>query len=283
MIRCVYGMSTPGQKNPCSVISVLLRVLVFSPDSRTLASTVSGDNEMYSSKDVYLWDVDTGKRIGALTGHTTRVASFSFSPDRDSRILASADIRGMALLWNVDSRRTIAILTGYTVSFSADGKTLATADRDADSRPVVRLWDVHTGTEVDAPIKRGASSVIFSPDGKTLAGIGGSSSDKEVFLWDVEGSREIAVHTHRGHTSVSFSPDSKTLASMGYDYGAIYLWDVATGGRKNIMLTRHTDIVEGAGFSPDSKTLASAGGDDGAVRLWDVPTRTEIGGLIGHT
>ena len=189
----------------------------------------------------------------------------------------------MALLWNVDSRRTIAILTGYTVSFSADGKTLATADRDPDSRPVVRLWDVHTGTEVDAPIQRGASSVIFSPDGKTLAGIGGSSSDKEVFLWDVEGSREIAVHTHRGHTSVSFSPDSKTLASMGYDYGAIYLWDVATGGRKNIMLTRHTDIVEGAGFSPDSKTLASAGGDDGAVRLWDVPTRTEIGGLIGHT
>ena len=38
----------------------------FSPDSRTLATIGSGDND----NEVHLWNVATGKRIGALKGHT---------------------------------------------------------------------------------------------------------------------------------------------------------------------------------------------------------------------
>ena len=259
------------------------QIVSFSPDSRTLASTDIGGNEALSDNDVQLWDVDTGQWIRALTGHTERVVSVSFSPDRDSRILASASYDGTVLMWNVDSGRIIATLSGFNVSFSPDGKTLATADYDADSGFMVRLWDVPTVTEIGAPIRHRASSVIFSPDGKALAGISGWSSDYEVFLWNVEERREIAVHRNLNHTSVSFSPDSKTLASMGYDHGAIYLWDVATGEKKNITFTRHTDRVYSASFSPDSKILASAGDNDGTVRLWDVPTRSEIGQLSGHT
>ena len=253
----------------------LVESVSFSPDSRTLASTVSGD------KDVHLWDVDTGKRIGALTGHTENVASVSFSPDRDSGILASADTHGTALMWNVDSRRVIATLSGYSVSFSADGKTLATADFD-----VARLWDVPTGTEIGTLIGHSdwVRSVTFSPDGKALASVTSVNyGPSELILWDVEGRREIAVLSNIDTTSVSFSPDSKTLASMGYDPGAVYLWDAATGKKKNVTFTRHTGNVYSASFSPDSKTLASAGGEDGTVRLWDVPTRTEIGELIGNT
>ena len=155
--------------------------------------------------------------------------------DEDSGILASADIRGTALLWNVDARTIIATLTGYIVSFSADGKTLATADVDADSRPVVRLWDVPTGTEIGALTGHSdrVRKAIFSPDGKALASVSRGRFDSEVFLWDVEERREIAVHKHLYHTSVSFSPDSKTLASMGYDdFGTVYLWDVATGKKE---------------------------------------------------
>ena len=109
--------------------------------------------------------------------------------------------------------------------------------------------------------------------------------EHRLILWDVKARREIAVFTHLNHPSISFSPDNRTLASTGYDYDSVYLWDVPTGRKKNLVTTRHTEgIFYGASvsFSPDSKTLAIADGND--VRLWDVGTRTQIGeALTGHT
>ena len=79
------------------------RSVSFSPNSRTLASTE------HSNSEVHLWDVNTGKQIGELTGHTNGVTSISFSPDRDSRILASGGNDAVSL-WNVDSRKEITAL-----------------------------------------------------------------------------------------------------------------------------------------------------------------------------
>ena len=140
-------------------------------------------------------------------------------------------------------------------------------------------------TEIDALTGRTEPvwSVTFSPDGKALASAGGRSAP-EIVLWNVDERREIAASTYTEARliGISFSPDSRTLASAGYDYGAIYLWDVATGKKRNITVTGHTDavITATASFSPDSKTLAS-GSEDETVRLWDVETRTQIGTLSG--
>ena len=75
-------------------------------------------------------------------------------------------------------------------------------------------------------------SVLFSPDGTTLASSG--SRDGTVKLWDVATHENIA--TLEGHThdvnSVSFSPDGTTLASGSRD-NTVKLWDVAT--RTNIV------------------------------------------------
>ena len=69
------------------------------------------------------------------------------------------------------------------------------------------------------------SSVVFSPDGNTLASGG---RDDTVRLWDVATGENIK--TLRGHwndvNSVVFSPDGKTLAS-GSDDNTIRFWDVS--------------------------------------------------------
>src|SRR5262249_8547424 len=70
-------------------------------------------------------------------------------------------------------------------------------------------------------------SVVFSPDGKTLAS---GSEDDTLILWDVA-SRQPLGPPLTGHiatvTSVAFSPDGKTLASGSGDK-TVLLWDMAS-------------------------------------------------------
>ncbi|MBV9728842.1 MAG: hypothetical protein JO309_05440, partial [Pseudonocardiales bacterium] len=135
------------------------------------------------------------------------------------------------------------------------------------------------------------TSVVFSPDGRTLAT---SSRDQTVRLWNVTN------RTHptplgpplTGHTNavfpVVFSPDGRTLASSSRDQ-TVRLWNVTDPARPTPLgqpLTGHTSPVVSVVFSPDGRTLASSS-DDQTVQLWNVtdPARpTPLGQpLTGHT
>ena len=67
-----------------------------------------------------------------------------------------------------------------SVSFSPDGKTLASGNWDL----TIKLWDVATGKEqaTHKSHTEWVRSVSFSPDGKTLAS---GSSDETIKLWNV--------------------------------------------------------------------------------------------------
>ena len=150
-------------------------------------------------------------------------------------------------MWDVGTGKSKLTLpntgNGYTIVYSPDGKLLASSGRR------IQLWDAKTGEKIQTyeqhkikpevvksivslkknrqALKRhkdAANFIAYSPDGKTLAGVG---DDDQIRLWDVKTGK--LKRTYSGHTwlveSIAFSPDSKTLASGSWD-GTILLWDV---------------------------------------------------------
>jgi WD40 repeat protein len=81
------------------------------------------------------------------------------------------------------------------VSFSPDGKRLATASAD----DTARVWDATSGQEL--LVLRGHSSLVaavaFSPDGTRLAT---ASWDKTAKVWDASNGQELM--TLRGHSTL---------------------------------------------------------------------------------
>ncbi|MEA5610036.1 WD40 repeat domain-containing protein [Nodularia spumigena] len=107
-----------------------------------------------------------------------------------------------------------------SVSFSPDGKTIATASFDGTAR----LWSRDGQLLQEFTGHQGAVySVSFSPDGKTIAT---ASSDQTARLWSRDGQLLQEFTGHQGVVnSVSFSPDGKTIATASDDRTA-RLWPV---------------------------------------------------------
>ncbi|AKG20075.1 NACHT and WD repeat domain-containing protein [Calothrix sp. 336/3] len=214
-----------------------------------------------------------------LGGHAEQVNGVSFSPD--GKTLASASNDNTVKLWDTDTGKLLKSLTGHTEwvnGVSFSPDGKTLASASGDN--TVKLWDTATGKVIKTLTGHidSVNGVSFSPDGKTLAS---ASGDNTVKIWDTATGKVIKTLT--GHTDfvhrVSFSPDRKTLASTSND-NTVKLWDTATGKVLNT-LTGHKNWVNGVSFSPDGKTLASASADD-TVKIWDTATGKVLNTLTGH-
>ena len=274
-------------------IVVNVRLIVFSPDSQTLASL---SEEERVGRDRYhknnpavnlrLWKVETGKKpILCLTEEVLDNTSIVFSPD--SQTLAtvdkdmSVDTYGRAAisrsvsirLWDGKTGKPKASFAREDTSdvksivFTANSQTLASLHGDS----TISLWDVETGQHKFTLAKEMANvnSIFCSPSGGTLISL---SKDEKISFWDVEtGERKSTLAEDMASVKLNvLSPDRTRLASVGLD-DRIHVWDAETGNYKSTLrgqkehMRRITTVV----FSADGRTLAS-GSEDGTVLLWEL-------------
>jgi WD40 repeat protein len=248
--------------------------MVFTPDSRTLASASGGEGSRDNT--IRLWAVPGGREIRRLTGHRNGIFCLALSPD--GKQLASADKGGEIRIWDVATGQELTSFSAghhsvLSLAFAPDGQTLASGGADQN----IHLWDIATAKQLRAfnGHQKDVRTVVFTADGRKLVSGG---EDHTVRLWDVATGKEIRQFGERQQAKgagTALSPDGKVIASAD---GGVYRWDFATGqqiGDRLGGITR-TDVGgQFLAFSPDGTKLAVQGWD-GWIYLWDLEKDREI-------
>ena len=199
--------------------------LAVSPDGKVLvAGTAVGV--------IVVWDLQTGREVGRLAGHTARVACLAFNTD--GKILASGDDGGTVKLWSLATGKEVRTHRGAQagtrirqVAFSPDGKLLAIGGDSA----FVELCEAKSG-DVRHQIQGNVTSLAFSPDSKMLA-----TARQKIALYDVTSGQEDGGLGSEGRdiTALAFSADGRRIAAASDD-GTVRVTDAASGAEELVII-----------------------------------------------
>ena len=160
-----------------------VRTVAFSPNSKLIASG-GLDNT------IKLWNLQ-GELLATVEGHNRPVLGIDFSPitEAETYRFASASLDKTAKVWRIKQEQLVieleAELNGHQeglrgISFSPDGKTIATASGDRS----IKLWR-DNGTLLKTLFGHNGAvwQVNFSPQGEVVVS---GSEDNTVIIWDLE-------------------------------------------------------------------------------------------------
>ncbi|BGP15732.1 hypothetical protein JCM10213_007973 [Rhodosporidiobolus nylandii] len=214
-------------------------------------------------RDVRVWDVETGRCLHLLRGHTSTVRCMRVLDGRPIAVSGSRD--KTVRVWDIEQGVCLHVLNGHDLSvrcLEVHGNKVVSGSYDA----TCRLWDVDTGECLH--VFRGHVHQIYAVafDGiKVVTG----SLDSTVRVWSAETGEFLALL--QGHTSLvgqlQLDPSTNTLVTGGSD-GRVLVFSLETYDAVHALFA-HTNSVTCLQF--DSRFLVT-GSNDGKIKLWDFRT-----------
>jgi WD40 repeat protein len=261
--------SSNGKRGPWPLEETdeLFSAVAFSPDGQRLAGVSRGK--------LRLWDVATGKLVGAAAEHPEACFLVSFSPDGKLVATNSNSLR----VWNlVTGKKVVEATKSRDFLFAPDSRMIAVLGNGV----WIDLFDTSTGEKVHelrGPWKSLLSLVFwpeighggpmaFSPDGSTLtAGHFGT-----LRRWHVATGRQLPPEGDSDGLPVAltFSPDSSLLAATGP--AGVTLWDTTHKQTTRFLPFEEKEVPSNRGdysiaCSPDGRFVAAGAENDSIVVL----------------
>lgn len=242
--------------------------LSFSPDGELAVVVTLGENK------VYLYETRGGSEVNKWDAHMA-----GFSPGGQLWLEEAESVR----LVEIDRDLVTAPFRGILPSFSVDG-TLMSLFADGQ----ISLYDHGTGrrTQILEGYYPQIDGVLFSPDGKTIAGDVYSlhcpnctemdGLDSYHVLWRAaDGSIITKIEQVDRSGWLGYSPDGSRLAALQLE--AVQIIDTDDGSIVD-QIDGFTAPIEGMALSPDGKTMVTAYAlEPYTLRFWNL----EYGAMAG--
>jgi WD40 repeat protein len=288
----------------------------FSPDGRRMVTIHGFDNVLR------IWDIQSFEKpvFQIERGKSGAISALVFSPD--SSRLAFA-IWQSTQVWEIETQTLLFNFThdewSNDISFSADGRYLATAGADM----AVRIWDLNSGIErLKLPHLSDVAKAHFSPSGRVLLtkerkhGIGiargwDSGTGEELFRFSHGATIDGVVYNQNGsHVATKIGAlvqvwhvqTAKKVAEFSHD-AEVEIWALSADGSRLVTVPDRDgnyssaighvwDVTAGKKLYPltheDSiwsvsfsadDTLIITGGNDHTARVWDALTGKQLARL----
>jgi RNA polymerase sigma factor (sigma-70 family) len=216
------------------------------------------------------WDWRTGKKIHSYSDTTGPIAFLG-----GGKAMAVQGWQSVNSLWVLDTAtgKDVCPLprAGHRVAYSPDSRLIAWSEAealvvaDAATGKEIRRWPAHRG---------GVAPLTFAPDGKMLASAG---SDSRIRVWDVGTGMEIRSMEQLGVSRLAYSTDGKRLAAQYGWYGAITIWDPATGQQLGKW---QANVL--AAIGPGARVAAVGDRKQKVLRVVDLAKGMELHALPGY-
>ena len=222
-------------------------------------------------------------RVELVLHHDAQVWSVTFSPDGKRVATASQD--QTAKVWDAATGKLLLTLRGHTESVNGiiySPDGKRIATTSDDS--TAKVWDATTGELLLTLLghTNGIYRIAFSPDGTRLVTVSG---DTTAIVWDANTGKELLTYSPQGDqlNDVAFSPDGKRVAVCDLDR-IVRVWDSASG--KELLTLPFDDGVWNCSvaYSPDGKRIAEASDGLHFANVWDATTgELLLSGSFGHS
>jgi WD40 repeat protein len=243
-----------------------------------------------NDRGVRVWDLTSGKELFTKDDKTT-YRNLLFSPD--GKLLAVLQTYDTVAFWDATTGREAGRTRekyhfAEAFHFTAEGKTLATAERHAGA---VHLFDVPSGERKPEPAGHRARphGVTFSPDGRRVATSGGL--DGTIYFWELATGKSVSrvERPFKCVRDIALSPDGRWLYSTWTDE-SLWISDATTGELRHTIKLDDPDQPDTRqsafrmGLSDDGRTMVAlssyyakqgGGPQDTLITGWDTSTRKQ--------